>query len=423
VSIRGQLSSKSSYALTTLPMSFRANRRLRKRMRILHVVTSLDPDAGGPAAVAVRLAAGHRLLGHEANLCCYQAPGKSAAIVASFRRVPGFDQIQQITMPPAGRIERILASSARATLRRAIADTDLVYLHGVWDPILKAAGDVSISLGKHYFVMPHGMLDPWSLNQKRFKKKLALLLGYRRVLDRATALHVLNSDEGDLIRPLHLSAPSVVIPNGIFEEELTLPPDAQSFQAFFPQLRDRPFILFLSRLHTKKGLDVLADAFAIVAKQHDQVQLVVAGPNGDATADFDARIARAGITHRVHRIGPIYGDTKLAAYRAATCFCLPSLQEGFSLAVTEALAVGLPVVITPGVHFPEVATAGAGEVVDRNADAVAASLLKIIRDPSLRQQMSDAGRRLISTQYTWRHIAQQTIDAFNSIGKSRSNPG
>jgi glycosyltransferase involved in cell wall biosynthesis len=386
-------------------------------MRILHVVPSIDPATGGPAAVALRLAAGQAQLGHQTLLCSYVDPSQSAAIAASFNRIPGIDRVERIDLPLGNRAERMLAIKARERLHQLVPSVDWVYLHCVWNPIIKAAADASQRHAKPYFLLPHGMLDPWSLSQKRWRKRIALLLGYRRMLDRAAALHVLNQDEKQLIVPLGLAAPSVVIPNGVFEEELVVPGGVPSFFAMHPEVGEQPFILFLGRLHQKKGLDVLAEAFAIVAREDQRVRVVVAGPDENAAEDFDRRIALSGLSARVHRIGAIYGDAKIAAYKAATVFCLPSRQEGFSLAVTEALALGLPVVITPGVHFPEVAESGAGKVVALDAKAVADGLLEILRDPEKARRMGEAGRALVSSRYTWRRIAEQSIAAFERLAR------
>jgi glycosyltransferase involved in cell wall biosynthesis len=271
-------------------------------LNILHVIDNLDPATGGPAAVAMRLAAGQAHLGHCLQVLSYATPLQSAAIAASFERVPGIDRIARTELPPLTRIELLLQKRARAKLHQIVPNVDWLYLHGVWNPILKTAADVSQYNRKPYFVLPHGMLDPWSLAQKRWKKRLALATGYRRMLDRATALHLLNEDERTLIGPLRLKPPAVIIPNGVFEEELALPAATPSFFEMFPSLQGRPFILFLGRLHKKKGLDLLSSAFAIIAQQDATVQLVVAGPEGNASAQFDQDIAAAGLGDRVHRI-------------------------------------------------------------------------------------------------------------------------
>ena len=204
----------------------------------------------------------------------------------------------------------------------------------------------------------------------------------------------------------------MIIPNGVFLEELRPLPAEGGFRTAHPELTGRPFVLFLSRLHYKKGLDVLAEAFAVAARADDRLQLVVAGRYHGARQPFEKQVAELGIAHRVHMVGPVYGRDKLAAFVDAACFCLPSHQEGFSMAVTEALACGAPAVISEGCHFPEVAQAGAGEVLPPDADAIGAALARIAGDPILRQRMSEAGRTLIESHYTWPRIAEQTLAAY-----------
>ncbi len=239
------------------------------------------------------------------------------------------------------------------------------------------------------------------------------------MLDHAAFLHVLNIDEGRLIEPLKLATPNAIIPNGIFSEEIATLPPKGNFYAKNPQLKERPFILFLSRLHYKKGLDYLADAFRIVASQCPDVQLVVAGPDGGEKEPFERCIAETGLKDRVHVVGPIYGPDKFAAFSDCACFCLPSRQEGFSMAIVEALACRVPVVITEPCHFPEVAAAGAGEVVPLVAQAIGQALVRVLSDGDLRERMGQAGRDLVWSRYTWLKIAEQSIDAYQRLGKKR----
>lgn len=385
-------------------------------MRILHVIPSLDPAAGGPPMIAARLAAAQAGLGHHVAMICYQDPAQQEKVSVALRSVPHFEQVRVVALPPPSKWEKITGSASRPALARAIAEADVVHLHSIWESILRAASIEARRQGKPYFILLNGMLDPWSLRQKALKKKVALALGYRRMLNGAAALHLGNADEQELIRPLGLKPPGVIIPNGVFLEELSPLPPRGSFYAARPQLQGRPFILFLSRVHYKKGLDILADAFAVAARHSAELQLVVAGPDGGAKAPFEARIAALGLTDRVHVVGPLYGEEKLAAFVDAGCFCLPSHQEGFSMAITEALACGVPAVISEGCHFPEVADAGAGEVLPLDPRQFGEALARVMSDEALRKRMSDAGRQLIESRYTWPRIAGQTVEAYRRCG-------
>ncbi|MCA9300139.1 MAG: glycosyltransferase, partial [Phycisphaerales bacterium] len=264
--------------------------------------------------------------------------------------------------------------------------------------------------GVPYVIRPAGMLDPWCLAQKAWKKRLALALGYRSMLDHASFIHALNEDEKRLIEPLGFRCPVRVISNGIFASEVADLPMAGTFRAAHDL---GPFVLFLSRLHFKKGLDLLAEAWAQVETDH---VLVVAGPDEGAQADFEARVDRLGIRDRVRMVGPLYGRDKFAALVDATCFCLPSRQEGFSLAITEALATGTPCVITEGCHFPEVQEAGAGVVCPLDAGAVGAALSEVLADATWRASMGEAARDLVLSRYTWPTIAARLDECYRASG-------
>ncbi len=376
-------------------------------MNIVHVIVSMDLATGGPPVVASRLAIAQAGLGNEVSLLTYAvdtdaAPQPFELPLAGTERV----RLHSLAAPTAW---QNLTGRAVAHWLRGQPQPDIVHLHGVWDPMLRAAASVTLDRGGKYCLAPHGMLDPWSLRQRRWKKRLALAMGYRGMLDHAAFLHLLNRDESRLIEPLGLTAPRVVIPNGVFLDEIDPLPARGTFRAAHRAIGDRPFVLFLSRLHYKKGLDYLADAFEIFAKQQPEPHLVVAGPDGGAQPGFEKAIAAKGLAERVHVVGPLYGRDKLAAMVDASCFCLPSRQEGFSIAITEALACGLPVVISDACHFPEVAQASAGEVVPLDAGAIAAALGRVLDDPDLAKRMGEAGRALIQTRYTWPKIAEQTV--------------
>jgi glycosyltransferase involved in cell wall biosynthesis len=201
-----------------------------------------------------------------------------------------------------------------------------------------------------------------------------------------------------------------VIPNGVNLEDFSqLPPVIDR------GLTANLYVLFLSRLHYKKGLDVLAEAFRIVVEGGSEAHLVVAGPDDGAKADFERRIEAAGLTNRVHLPGPIYGPQKLATLAEAACFVLPSRQEGFSVAILEALACGTPAIISTECHFPEVAEVGAGDVVPLDASAIAAALGRVLGDEDLRKRMSKAGRELVAARFTWPRIAEQSIETYSRL--------
>jgi glycosyltransferase involved in cell wall biosynthesis len=377
--------------------------------RVLHVLQSMDPAGGGPPMIAASIAAAQAEQGCEMAMIAYQFPDAEERCRRAVGAIPNSDKVRMLHFATPDKIEKVTARQARAKLESIIADFDILHLHGVWDRAIFAAADVASRAKKPYVVMLHGMLDPWSLSQKKLKKKVALALGYRAMLNRAAFLHCGNADEVRLIQNLNLAAPLRVVPNGIFLQEVDPLPPKGTFRALHPEFADKKLILFLSRLHFKKGLDFLADAFAVVAKEFPDARLVVAGPDDGAKTDFETRIAALNLASKVHLVGPIYAAQKLAADVDCDCFCLPSRQEGFSLAVIEALACARPVVISEHCHFPEVKEASAGIVTTLDVSEIAAGLATVLRDPAAAEAMGQKGRELILSHYTWPKIAEELI--------------
>jgi glycosyltransferase involved in cell wall biosynthesis len=321
-------------------------------MKIIHIIRTVDPAGGGPPQVVVRLAAAQAQLGHELHVLTYASSDSQDRVQQQLARVPQLDKVQIHSLPPTDLCEGLFARAGRSALSELLPGADFVHLHGIWESLLRAGAQMACRRAIPYCFRPAGMLDPWSLAQKRWKKRLALAFGLRRLLDRAAFIHALNADEARLIEPLGLKTHCEILPNGVFLEEIEPLPAPGSFISLHPQLRGRHYVSFIARLHYKKGLDFLADAFGIIAPQCPDLDLVIAGPDDGAKSDFEDRIRRAGLDKRVHLVGPLYGHDKFAALIDSACFCLPSRQEGFSVAVTEALACRVPVVISEPCNFP-----------------------------------------------------------------------
>ncbi len=380
-------------------------------MRIIHVINGLDPEIGGPAAVAARLAA------------VQAARGNDVAVVTTRRSRPFFEYKQDIGFVPGldkVRVVEVDGSSraAQYSIRSLLDDSGartVMHLHGVWCRILLQAARVARDRHVPYVVVPHGMLDPWSMAQKRWKKMIGLWLGRKRLLEGAGFLHVLNRDEAELLEPIAIRVPRVVLPNGMFSTEVGRRAERGRFYARYPVLDSKPYILFLNRLHYKKGLDYLAKIFSVVAEKNPDVRLVVVGPDYGAQNDFEQAVRKFDLVERVLIPGPMYGDAKLEALTDAACFCLPSRQEGFSMAIIEALSVGCPVVISENCHFPEVRQSRSGFVLPLEIERFAAAVLRILDDSRLRTDMGKAGEALIAGSFTWERIAERTELAYSDL--------
>lgn len=380
-------------------------------MKICHVISSLDPASGGPFTVVIHLAAAQAALDHDVWIITHTGLSEAAPWL---RDVPGWKKVNVVPWSGIGAAAQIARRRYDGAIS-ILSACDIVHLHGVWDIILFMAATIARKVGTTYAVAPHGMLDPWSLNQKRWKKRVALWLGFRRMLSGAAFLHLLNQDERRLIEPLSLPCQTVIIPNGICADGLAQLPPKGAFYGSHPELNARPFILFLGRLHYKKGLDHLVDAFSLLSIRHADVDLVIAGPDAGERSNVEQQVRELELTNRVHLVGSLYGQDKLAALVDAAVFCLPSRQEGFSMSIIEALACKLPVVISQQCHFDEVAEVGAGEIVDLEPKAISRAISRLIDDEYLRDRAGDAGRDLVFARFTWPKIAVETINAYAGV--------
>jgi glycosyltransferase involved in cell wall biosynthesis len=235
-------------------------------MRILQVLSSLDPVHGGPPTVALRLSAALAREGATVTLYSTERPGREADIERTLQGIPGIEAVRRCSDICDNPVDRLLGRPARAFFRREGGDFDLVQVHGLWRPPLRSILQESLSRNCPYVITPHGMLARWALRQKPWRKKIALLLSWRDLVARSLFVQALTAAEANDYRGLGIGAPVEVVPNGFFVEEMGELPAPGAFHAAHPELGGQRFILFLARLHYVKRVDLLVRAFAKVAK-------------------------------------------------------------------------------------------------------------------------------------------------------------
>ena len=382
-------------------------------MKILHVIRSLNPSDGGPPNVAASLAAAQAADGHSVAILGSATGEDPTSVMQSLEDIPGLSTVRLLRLAPRG--DGGVGGPPppdvvpRAELGKLIASFDVLHIHAIWDPILISAGRLARRAHVPYIITPHGMLDRWSLKQRRFKKTVALALYVRRHLNGAAGLHALNAPEEQGIQRLRLKNRIQKIPNGVFLQHIN--PAANE-----PEV---PRIVFLSRLHFKKGLDFLAEAFHLVSQEIPEAELVVVGPDHGARNAFELHIKELNLSDRVRIVGPVFGTDKLTYIRDATCFCLPSRQEGFSVAILEALACARPVVISKACNFAEVGEAEAGFVVPLDPEIIADRLLILLGDRAQALRMGGNGRALVEARFTWEAISRQMVQFYERCRVNR----
>jgi glycosyltransferase involved in cell wall biosynthesis len=386
-------------------------------MKVLHAISGIRATAGGTVAALVALADAQRRAGMEVSiLSTFIQPETEAAEAV---RAMGL-AVHQVgpCRDPLSRHPDI-----GPVLRQLIPRHDVVHIHGLWEEIQHQAARQSRRLRTPHLFSPHGMLDPWSLGQGRWRKRLYLALRLRRDLQRAAAIHYTSDLERDLAGPLKLRPPAIVEPNGVALAEFQHLPPRGTFRARWPQIGDRPVVMFLGRLHYKKGFDLLIPALAAASQEGapPQTLLVIAGPDEDGyRATIERMIDRAGVRDRVIFTGMLQGRERIEALVDADLFVLPSYQENFGIVVVEALAAGCPVVISDQVNIhPAVRAAGVGGVVPMQVEPLAGELARWLRDKSLRSQASSRAGRFVREHYDWNLIARRWIDHYSALRSGR----
>jgi glycosyltransferase involved in cell wall biosynthesis len=306
-----------------------------------------------------------------------------------------------------------------AWLKENLSRFDGVVIHGLWQ--YHSYGSYRVVRGRlPYAIFPHGMLDPYfkrAFPLKHIRKQMYWLAREHRVLRDARAVCFTTPIErdcaGGTMWPYR--AKPAVVSFGISAPVGDPIRQRKSFLECFPQLAQRRFFLFLSRIHTKKGCDLAIEAFSRVAQSQPDLDLVIAGPDEEGLTPKLVEQARAlGIEDRLHWTGMLQGDLKWGAILSAEAFVLPSHQENFGVAAVEALASGLPVLLSNKVNiWPDILEDGAGIVDDDTAEGTYRSMTAFLGlGEQQRQQMIRNGLRCFSSRYEMKRTAKALNDLF-----------
>lgn len=306
-------------------------------------------------------------------------------------------------------------------LRRACAafDGDLLHVAGLWMYPSLVAARWGTQTRRPCVVTPHGMLDPWALLRSRWKKRIAGWLYEQRHLRNAACLRALCDEEAYDFRKFGLRNPVCIVPNGVdlpVETTETLPaPWAGSVES------GRKVLLYLGRIHSKKGLAPLLDAWASLARKQftplTEWSLVVAGwDQAGHEAELRRQALGLGIEGSVAFIGPQFNAARVAAYSHASAFVLPSLSEGVPMTILEAWSHRLPVLMTPACHLPDGLASGAAILSAPNAAALEQGLSELLSlSGDGLGQMGARGRTLVEARYTWSRVAGQMRSVYDWI--------
>jgi len=387
-------------------------------MRILHIIGTLGPEAGGPSQ-SVRMILSHRDIGYFGEVATLDDPA------APFLKTLDFP------VYPLGPISSTYGFTPKLIpwIQENYKRYDGVVVHGLWQYHGRATRK-ALAGNMPYMVFSHGMLDPYfkrAFPLKHLKKWLYWVPFEYHVLRDAYRLLFTSTAEKELAEEsfwLHRWK-SHVVPYGVNGP----PADAQALrEAFFercPEVRGKRFLLYLSRIHRKKGCDLLIEAFGKIAHQDPALNLVMAGPDQQGwSQELQQMASNAGISDRVHWPGMLTGDAKWGAFYASEAFILPSHQENFGIAVAEALSCGRPVLLSDKVNIAEtIANDQAGLMEPDTAEGTLRLLERwISTTPETRANMAQKAIACFQQRYDMRENAKTIMRLFESAKTHQEEP-
>lgn len=387
-------------------------------MKVAHITVRLEPGQpgwGGAPKVAVALA--EALARKKVNISIFGLNSKNETSELAKGKC-----LKAYSLPEDKSKMRKLWPFYSSALAKALAERipehDLIHIHEIWHYPCYIAYNNAKKTNKPYIVTIHGELEPWCVDHKVLKKKIYWSLIQKQILNEASAIHAITKEEAEDIRASGISAPIVVIPNGIEPMDFQSIASQDELNRLYPNLMGKKVLLFLGRIHQKKGLDILAKAFGQIAGNRNDLHLLIIGPDNDNYRNQVEKLLESmGVLDRTTFTGMLTEREKLAALSRADICAIPSYSEVRTIVALEAMACGLPIVITRQCQFPEVREANAGIVIEPNADQLAEALDRLIDDPELCKEMGENGRRLVMENFTWDKIADKMIQLYENVLK------
>ena len=389
-------------------------------MRILQVIASISERFGGPAQAVLDISKNLADRGHAVDLFATNTNANANHHHDHLQNDQYRIQLFACEWSPRN---FFYAPSFQKELAQTIHDYDLVHIHGLWVYPTLVASALCLKERIPYIVRPCGMLDAYCLRHHPIRKMVYSLIFERRNLAGASAIHFTSEEERKRSILFGASTQTVVLPLGIDSTAyLNLPPKG-SFKKCYPNLTGKKIVLFLGRLCFKKGLDLLVSSFSEIVKTQRDCQLVIAGPDEEGYGKKLARLIRhLELEEMVTFVGFVHGEEKRALLRDSDLFCLPSHQENFAIAAVEAMAAGLPVVVSDqvGLHS-DIQASGSGVVTQCRVRDLTSALLLLLMNDEKRIKMGQNARRFALEKYRWDLNISDYINFYDAVvaGKSR----
>lgn len=370
-------------------------------MKVLIFITSISMRAGGPSRSVPMLAKGLAEAGEDVTLMTFRD-----------------DDMNTHALDGANVKVKILdKGNYKKDAREFIISEkfDIIHLQSVWDLPYHYVAKVALKLNIPYIVTPRGMFEPWSLTQKKWKKKLAWRLYQGEDVKKAACVYTTAEMEAQHIRDLGVKTPTAVIPNGIEIDGYPCRKSAENV---------RKQILFLSRIHEKKGIELLIDAFARLREYFSDWTLKIVGNGEEAYIEGLKKIvASKQLQGIIQILPPVFGDAKVQLYQNSSLFCLPSYSENFGMAIAEAMSCGTPVITTTNCPWNILNDTKTGWCIDLNVDNLERALREALSmNPTELYDMGQKASKLIYENFDYRNVTRKTLKLYEWLLNGGEKP-
>jgi glycosyltransferase involved in cell wall biosynthesis len=398
-------------------------------MNLLHLIPYYAPawTYGGAVRAVTDLTRALAQAGHQVTVLTTDTLSPSERIRVHCETIDGVNviRVRNLSNRLRGRLNLSTPLHIRRITCRLIQEqaVDLIHCHEVRTVENLLIAPSANRLGVPVVVSPHGTL-PVDTGRPVVKRTWDRLFA-RRLLPCFDQIVALTQGEAADVRFIwaahHVPLPGdriSIVPNGVHLQDFDHLPPGEPFRERW-NLGSGPVVFYLGRLQERKGLQFLIPAFAEAARDTPDARLLIVGPDEGMLAALQAQTGTCGIADRVVFTGLLAGDDRLAAFAAADLFVLPAIGEGFSMAALEAMACRLPVVLTPGCHFPDAAEAGAGLVVERDIDSLTGALRILLTDAERRARMGRLARDLVESRFTWPRVVAEMEEVYQKTRQNR----
>lgn len=391
-------------------------------MRILCVTGYYKPAYfyGGPVTSVSTLCQGLVKSGAAVTVFTSNAngPGKTLDVPTGYPMLIEGVQVHYFRVIwPLARLFPFYSPELWRACHSSMRNYDVAYIPGNWTYPTLAGASAAFGADVPYVISPRGSFMDYAMRQSALKKRLYFLLIERQLINRAAAIHVTSRMELQQLDKWDFAGESILIPNGINIEPFQRLPERGRWRRKLGVPPDGTLSLFVGRLHEEKRLDLVIDAFSVVARIHPRAHLLIVGPDQDGTGAHARECSlRLGLSDRIHFPGLLKDRALLQAYSDADLLVLLSQRESFGMVAVEAMAAGLPLLVADEVGLArEIARVEGGLVVKARVEEAAQAWRRLLDHPCLRSSMGSRGKAYVEEQFAMDAVSSQMIGFFSDI--------